>query len=308
MTDYIISPEIINLSKKISCNFIDARTTSKDYLGNICPSLMSQKISNEGVFLSTCLRFESYKFTGPQKPIQPFFYTEGITCMRRLISIMAGLQSEIIGEKEIFMQVTKSINNAFEAKRIDKEIFCGLQQLLEISQEIRTSCLIETDENYSTIGAMLLHKYIHQYPNALVMVIGGGYMSEAFLKAIDIPVLKLIWANRDVSKLKKKINKMENIRDTEILFCNLDEARQYLSNADIIFSAISNSYLYFKSEKLKTESIIIDVSYPQVFEEQQDCEVINISNTFFDKLVNNPVAKKSITLANREIDCVISKL
>lgn len=308
MADYFISLELINLSRRIFCSFIDARTSSKDCVGNIGRSFSNKEMPEERVLLSTCLRFEIYKFDGPRVPVQPLFYTEGVTCIRRLLSIMTGLQSEIIGEKEVLMQVTKSINDAFEVKKIDEETYSGLQHLLRISQQIRTSCLIETDENYSTIGATLLHKYIQKDPNAVVMVIGGGYMSEAFLKAIDMPLVKLIWANRSVSKLKKRIGKMNSLCATETIFCNLDEARQYLSTTDIIFSAISNSPNYFKNEKLGKGSIIIDVSYPQVFEEHQDLKIINISNTYFDKLTNNPISKKSITLANREIDNVCHKL
>ncbi|MEI6528591.1 MAG: hypothetical protein WCO10_02895 [bacterium] len=306
MPNYSISPELVDLCKRISCSFIDARTSSKDYVGSAARVLLPEIEKQEGVLLSTCLRFEIYRFDGPQKPTPSLFYADGITCVRRLLSIMTGLQSEIVGEKEILMQVEKSINDAFESKKIDDVAYLGLQNLLQISQKVRRMCSVETNENYSTIGASLLNKHLSQMSNAVVMVIGAGYMSEAFLKAIDVPLRKLIWANRSVSKLQKKVKKMKNISGIEIIFCDLDEVRQKLVTADIIFSAIGNSPLLFKSEKFKSGVKIIDVSYPQVFAEFSECDIINIANTHFDKLVNKPIAKKNITLANREIDNIIS--
>lgn len=308
MQDYHISAELLYLCNKITCNFIDARTSSKDYVGNVAQSLLLNTETSKGVTLSTCLRFEIYKFDGPQRPMSSLFYTEGVTCTRRLLSMMTGLQSEIIGEREILMQVTRSIDEAFKLKKIDKKVYLGLQNLLKISQQIRTSFSVETVENYSTIGATLLNKHLSGMSDAVVMVIGAGYMSEAFLNAIDVPLSRLIWANRSVSKLQKKVNKIKNITNAEIVFCNLDEACQYLTKADIIFSAIGNSPYLFKDQKIKSNIKIIDVSYPQIFIEHPDYEVTNIANTHFDRLVANPVSKKSITLANREIDSVISKL
>lgn len=308
MQDYIITTELLSLCKKISCNFIDARTSSKDYVGNIAQSLQTNIEASKGVLLSTCLRFEIYKFDGPEKPMATLFYTEGITCIRRLLSIMIGLQSEIIGEREILMQVTRSIDEAFELKKINKDVYLGLQNLLKISQQIRTVCSVETVENYSTIGATLLNKHLCNIPGAVVMVIGAGYMSEAFLNAIDVPLSKLIWANRSVSKLQKKVNKMKNIMGAEIVFCDLTEACEYLMKADIIFSAIGNSPYLFKDKEIKNNTKIIDVSYPQVFIEHPDYDITNIANTHFDRLVAKPIPKKSITLANREIDNVMSKL
>lgn len=53
-----------SLEKNISCNFIDARATTKDYLAKVVRGNgLDKKIALPGQFIvSTCLRYEVYSF------------------------------------------------------------------------------------------------------------------------------------------------------------------------------------------------------------------------------------------------------
>lgn len=309
MFSYKNLPNLRRLCDQMSCIFIDAQSTSKDYVGSTRLKWGNNLQTDNNFVVSTCLRLEMYDFSGNNLKNNNFFYAEKITCARRFLSLLAGLQSEIIGEREILSQVIKSIGHAFCNGQLSKDVFEELQELLSIAQYIRTTFNIETLENYSTIGARIVQEYIENKKDAKVVIIGGGYMSESFLiELMSLSICNLLWINRDVAKIRKKFEEIDKYSNIKIDFAALDDCENKIKDADVIFCAISNSPDYFKDIKLSKDSVIIDVSYPQVFSEQQEAKLINISNTFFNQLVAKPIPKANIVLANKEIDKIINQI
>jgi glutamyl-tRNA reductase len=309
MFNYKNLPKLRKLCDQMSCIFIDAQSTSKNYVSNTRLKWNDKLQTTNGFLVSTCLRLEMYDFSANNLKNDNFFYAEKITCVRRFLSLLVGLQSEIIGEREILSQVIKSIGHAFCDGQLSKDIFKELQELLFIAQYIRTNFNVETLENYSTIGARIVQEYIKNKKDAKVVIIGGGYMSESFLTELtSLSTYNLLWINRDIAKIIKKFGEINTSSDIKVDFSALEGCEDKIKDADVIFCAISNSPDYFKDIKLNKDSVIIDISYPQVFGEQQKAKLINISNTFFNRLVVNPIPKTNIVLANKEIDKIINQI
>lgn len=309
MFSYKNLPKLRRLCDQISCVFIDAQETSKDYVSNARLEWSDKLQTANGFLVSTCLRLEMYDFSGNNLKNDNFFYAEKVTCVRRFLSLLVGLQSEIIGEREILSQVIKSIGQAFYEGRLSKDIFEELQELLLIAQYVRKKFNTETLENYSTIGAGIVQEYLKNNKEAKVVIIGGGYMSESFLAELtNLSISNLLWINRDVAKIRNKFEEIDVSLDIKIDFVALKGCEDKIKDADVIFCAISNCPDYFKDIKLNKDSIIIDVSYPQVFSEKSGAKLINISNTFFNQLVAKPISKANIVLANKEIDKIINQI
>ena len=172
----LYSAELAVLARNISCNFVDAQTSTKDYVRKLSEAgyhSESNPLTNHFV-LSTCLRYEVYDCSKQQEHRAPLIYSNGTTCIRRLLSILVGLQSEIKGEREILSQVSSSIKDSYDKGYLNSTTFRGLQELIFISEQIRQSCGINSDENYSTIACDLFIDYLSDCKDAVIAIVGGG--------------------------------------------------------------------------------------------------------------------------------------
>ncbi|MEX0909826.1 MAG: hypothetical protein WDZ75_00865 [Candidatus Paceibacterota bacterium] len=307
------------LVKYISCNFIDARSTTKDYLGQIVQDNNLDDSTNDstnpqgGFVISTCLRYEKYSLRNKQDYQSPFLYTHGVTCLRRLLSILVGLHSEIIGEREIMMQITKSVNTAHDAGCLDEREFQSMQKLFAISKHIRQKCGLSTSENYSTIAADIFVEYLSKCNSPTITIVGGGYMAEKFFGSLlragsFSKIERIYWINRSTLRLKEYVAEINNLIDVDIDVLDLEHGSDVLKDSDAIFCALSKSPYLYRNEEYRENSFIVDVSYPQVFANKQKVNLITITNTDFNSLSKNTVPKENIVMANKEIDKVVYSL
>ncbi len=252
--------------------------------------------------LSTCLRQEIYSF-GSQKSIDDENYyacLSGKLALRRLITMACGLHSEIIGEKEIFLQLGNSMLFAYNQSLISKTLCKDLLNILYIADELRKKFSIQTDENYSTVGVSLMASLTNS--NSTLCIIGSGYMAQVFIKNLkSIEYKKIIWISRDVDRLKKIIG-LTNIDKNKVVYVEAKGAIKYIQEADLIFAATNNTDTPYHNKLFPKAKAIIDVSYPSLFSEGCNSNFISIQNTFFEKLINKPVDKTSILEVEKAID------
>lgn len=308
-----ITPELKEFSRELSCWFLDYKTTSKDYVKE---SLMKNQdsfkdIKNDYFVISTCLRYEVYIFGKNEKINENFILAKNKLALRRLLSLICGLQSEIIGEKEVLSQVKAAIDTGYANNTLTTKSYKALLDIVEIGLKIRDIYDINSDENYSTIGAEILEEKISENNNPIIMIIGGGYMANSFLSKTISKVNKLIWINRDIEKIKKRSESFENIQRGSIIFASPSECSNYFPIADAIFCAVSNSPYHFEDRELNKINFgcqIVDISYPPVFNTREGLDITNISNTHFDKLVKKIIPKTAINAANLKIDEVLEKI
>lgn len=298
-----------NSLKEIRCYYLDHKLASKDYIDKL-PDLMgdiSSKFGKTLFILSTCLRYEIYYFSGTERNFKnkkDFVSISGSRCVRRLLALLCGLQSEIIGEREIFLQSRAAVYEAAKNKMLGKDLFWDINILFKIAENIRNKYNLTSLENYSTVGAQLLKEKIKD--QSTVAIVGGGYMVESFLKNIDVDKLKkIIWVNRSVDKVRKIAKDLGTISINLFEFCSLDGAEEKIKQADFIFAASRDCGGIFSSLVLDKTKCVVDVSYPALFSENVGCDLYTINNTYFEKFVKNPVAKKIVLKAEKEIDNII---
>jgi glutamyl-tRNA reductase len=266
----------------------------------------------DGFVLSTCLRHELYRCDGSGSHQQQLFMVKGLTCIRRLLYVLTGLQSEIVGEKEILLQASQAIQNSREAGTLSEKSLAGLETLLTLSELVRVRSGVESDENYSTIAADLLIQHLASETDPIVAIVGGGYMAEKFfsalLKARFVNISKLVWINRTRAKLERSLADLIHLLDYHIEVLDLIDGKNALAEANAVFCALSMSPEYFGDVRCRADAFVVDVSYPPVFKEHPNQRLVNISNTYFERLVQKPAQKAHVAHANREIDSILGFL
>ncbi|PGW44147.1 glutamate--tRNA ligase [Bacillus thuringiensis] len=309
---YLITPELLDLASRLNCNFVDFNISSKDNVKTLADRYDLSQTDNQNVdlLLSTCLRFEQYSLKGDLKP-NGLCFLQGETAMRRLLSVLSGLKSEIIGEREILMQMKTALSTSFSDGKISPKDYKAIIDLVKLAEHIREDFKLNTMENYSTIGGDIFEQTVTNKETRVVMISGGGYMAEEFFRSINDKVEKVIWVNRNLSKLRKNVAKNFPEFKDKIILADLESCKQFLPIVDFLFVAMSHSYNFFSLTDLKllnTESLIIDVSYPPAVEEVNSHKIMNIANTNFETYVKRQLSKKNIQRANQKIDNIISQL
>lgn len=309
------SPALSRLSRRLACNFVDARVASKDFVREIAerPDPRLQNAGEVGWFIvSTCLRHEIYGCDGSLRPAEPFFHVSGLACVRRLLSVLTGLQSEIAGEREITAQVAGAIDRAAATGRLDSTTVSDLRAACALSEQIRARSKVATTENYSTIAADIVAQNLADRRGAVLAIVGAGYMADRFFSQMIADrlanIAKLIWINRNTVKTSQSLAQLIDLIHIEVEIVDLDEGRDALSEADLVFCALAKSPELYRDIRLRPGAFIVDVSYPPVFSESLGVTLLNIANTSFTSLVRNPVPKRHLMLANREIDAVIQQV
>ncbi len=298
--------------ENISALIGDYRMMSKNYVKEYLYPQVANIYSSvkNGFFISTCLRAEIYEFDVEKIAINDnFYYGEGKVLIKRLLNTLCGLNSEILGEREILNQTRDSILKAEELKKLKPSTAEFLFELIEIAEDLRDEFKLNCLDNYSTIGARLVEEKIDWKAMPTVMIIGGGYMADSFLNYAGKNIKKLIWINRDLQKVKNKANKLKDIDKSKIIFQEFERCNEFLPLADIIFVAVNGKPDHFTEDDIKMlpeNAYVVDVSYPNVFANSNLRKITNISNTNFGELVVNKITKEQINAVQRRIDLIVN--
>jgi glutamyl-tRNA reductase len=310
MTNISIDNTFQRLSANAVCYFIDYKTVSKKTVYQITSAIDPVSILDSDVFIvHTCLRLEIYSFRGELSlpPRLSLAKLSGPLAVRRLLSLMCGTQSEIVGEREIIGQVKKGIIESVQEGYMSRSIFWLLFDLIAYAEKLRSKYNVNSDENYSTVGADMFNRLITSHA-PVISIIGSGYMAEYFLRKIDLhKAAKINWINRNVDKaraLQRSYAFLDayNINHISIANCELE-----LQNSDFIFAATTNTDGLFGHCILRRPTAIVDVSYPPLFSEFVNDHFYCINNTFFERYISTPVLKTSLLAIEQKIDSLLQK-
>lgn len=311
--NYYISKDLVALASKLSCYFVDHHTLSKDAVKKLSFYNKNEleKSNYKGFIISTCLRFEQYDFSGSEYLSKDLFYAQRLFALRRMLILMSGLQSEIIGEREILIQIRQAIEKSFHEGRISKTDYQALENLMQISSKIRKDYLVEVKENYSTIAAKIFNQNLNRDAAPIIMIIGAGYMAVEFLKEIYPRSNKIIWVNRNTKKIRKFLVDNEEFDSNKFIIATLEECRTYFPLLDGLFVAISNRFHYFNEKdisRMQKDSIIVDISYPEVIPDSDSVRIYNIKNTNFNLYVDKNIEKQKLSQAHAKIEQIIEEI
>ena len=188
-----------------------------------------------------------------------------------MCKVASGIDSQVLGEQEIFGQFKTALRNAKEYKIIGNKLSYFADKVIEIAKKARTDTEIGLNSLSVSGLAMKLIKNIFEAPeNQNILVIGAGSLSKSVIENLyDKGIRNIKLVNRTV----KKINLGKNF---EILSSSLDSLHDQLELADIVISssitevpligkgAIENALKFRKNKPI----LLIDLGVPRNIEDE----------------------------------------
>ena len=280
---------IVGLSHKIAP--IEIR--EKFYLNPLQQDLLLSELKNhplitESFVLSTCNRVEVYikradnsinssfvvaliakiKRISFDFDVNPYIYAyEGPQALEHLLRVACGLESLVLGEKQILGQVKGAVERASEAGTLSRyfNILTNLAIRTGKKAQHETS-IAHGGSSISWAAIEMAKKAAGELQDKSVLVIGAGKMGEIALNHLhDLGVKKIFLMNRTGEKAQNLAARYNGVAAS---FWNIKEI---LSEVDICFCAVGAPHYILDKEKISNimqiragrKLVLIDISMPR---------------------------------------------
>ena len=221
------------------------------YLNDFLISKLDKKIS--GFFgLSTCNRTEIY-FYGDKGieddvlkltkealnisdiPDKNFYIYDGLKAFEHMCRVCCGIDSQVVGEQEIFGQFKNAYNSAKAFRIVGKELMIYVEKVFEITKKVRTETKIGINPlSVSGLSFNLVKEIFENPENKEVLVIGGGDLAKSIIKNLFDKGL------RSISAINRTIKEIKISEDFSIIPMPLNLVHREIINADIIICSASS--------------------------------------------------------------------
>ena len=221
------------------------------YLNDFLRLKLDKRIS--GFFgLSTCNRTEIY-FYGDRGvendvleltkealnisdiPDKNFYIYDGLKALEHMCRVCCGIDSQVVGEQEIFGQFKNAYNSAKAFKIVGKELMIYVEKVFEIAKKVRTETKIGINPlSVSGLSFNLVKEIFENPENKQVLVIGGGDLAKSIIKNLfDKGV-------RSISAINRTIKEIKISKDFSIIPMPLNLVHREIVNADIVICSASS--------------------------------------------------------------------
>jgi len=223
----------------------------------------------------------------------------GLDVAGHLFSVAAGLESQIIGENEIFSQLKSAYSFAIRHNTINSIFHRLLHSAFRLAKAVRTHTNINTGALSIAQAAVELAAGNFTIEKSKVFVIGSGSNAELAIKHLirkNAKDITIVARNKDTAE--QLIEKNHTVQ-----FSPLNELENYLFCADIVFTATTSRKPLITAAELKNRVkplILIDLSVPPNIE----IKAKDIANV---KLFNIDSLNEIISANNRKRQTQIPK-
>ena len=246
--------------------------------------------------ISTCNRTELYLFGAKNisKEILPevlnalnikgisnesFYFLSGHDALVHMCKVASGIDSQVLGEQEIFGQFKIAYKKAKEINIVGKNLSYLSEKAIHISKKARSETNIGLNSLSVSGLALKLVRNIFENPHEQnVLVVGAGSLAQNVIENLyKKGINKIKSVNRTIRKIK-----LHN--SYEIVSASLDALHDQLENADIVIAssstelpligkgAIENALQIRRNKPM----LLIDLGVPRNIEE----EIRNIEQAY----------------------------
>ena len=246
--------------------------------------------------ISTCNRTELYLFGAKNvsKKILPevlntlnikdisnesFYFLSGHDALVHMCKVASGIDSQVLGEQEIFGQFKIAYKKAKDIKIVGKNLSYLSEKAIQISKKARSETNIGLNSLSVSGLALKLVRNIFENPHEQnVLVVGAGSLAQNVIENLyKKGINKIKSVNRTIRKIK-----LHN--SYEIVSASLDALYGQLENADIVIAssstelpligkgAIENALQIRRNKPM----LLIDLGVPRNIEE----EIRNIEQAY----------------------------
>ena len=258
------------------------------------------------VALVTCNRIEIYN--EKQIKIEGFKQKKGKKALQHLFRVTSGIDSMIVGENEISVQVKQAYERAKKERHCFGNLDVAFNKALKTAKKIRSKTRI----NYGkvSLASISVETIVEKYAPKRVLVIGSGMLAAKIAKALSRKKIEeIILSNRHFKRASDLAKKIGCKAD------RLDNLKKLLKKTNIVFSATSCPLpvIYKKDipeHPVHKKTVFVDLAVPNDVDSEIDkmegVEVIRLEH--FKRIINknkmekiNEI-KKAECMINDEVD------
>jgi len=250
-------------------------------------SLNSLSSVEENLILSTCNRTEIYiggrnedcirevrsflaeYYELSEDLLSHFYCYRGQQAIVHLLSVVASLDSMVIGENQILNQVKEAYLRARDCEVVGRTLTLLFEEALKIGKKVRTETAIGKGAvSVSTSAIELARKKMASLDNKRVLIVGAGRIGELMVKNLARRgVSSVCVANRTYAKA---LSLAEEFGGKVVKF---DRLREILAETDIVISSTSAPHCLIKKEDVvqamknrNSPLFLIDLGVPRNIE------------------------------------------
>ena len=241
------------------------------------------------------------------------FILQGDEAIQNLFEVSTGIDSQILGDLQIFSQVKEGVEIAKKNKCINSQMDRLLQFVFQANKEVQSFTTISKGAASVAHAAVLKIRRKTKYlrKDKKILVFGAGEIGQRTLENLNTQTkAQIIIINRTLEKAK------EIAKNQKVNYAPLENLVQEIAKADVVVVATSSNE-YTINERhianLNSEKLFIDLSVPRNIDPKiatnQYIELVDIDqlNAEADKTLKKrkkdiPKAKTIINLHKLEFE------
>ena len=228
-----------------------------------------------------------------------FYFLSGHDALVHMSKVASGIDSQVLGEQEIFGQFKTAYRKAKDIGLVGRELIYFTEKVIEISKKARTQTKIGLNSlSVSGLALKLVNNIFENPQDQNVLVVGAGSLAQNVIKRLyEKGIDKIKSINRSIKKIK--------LNDSyEIFSGSLESLHSELEHTDIVIAssttelpiigkgAVENALRTRKNKPM----LLIDLGVPRNVEE----EIKNIEQAYLfsiddiEKITQENIGQRTI--------------
>ena len=228
-----------------------------------------------------------------------FYFLSGHDALVHMSKVASGIDSQVLGEQEIFGQFKTAYRKAKDIGIVGRELIYFSEKVIEISKKARTQTNIGLNSlSVSGLALKLVNNIFENPQDQNVLVVGAGSLAQNVIKRLyEKGIDKIKSINRSIKKIK--------LNDSyEIFSGSLESLHNELEHTDIVIAssttelpiigkgAVENALRTRKNKPM----LLIDLGVPRNIEE----EIKNIEQAYLfsiddiEKITQENIGQRTI--------------
>ena len=230
---------------------------------------------------------------------ESFYFLSGHDALVHMSKVASGIDSQVLGEQEIFGQFKTAYKKAKDIGIVGRELIYLSEKVIEISKKARTQTKIGLNSlSVSGLALKLVNNIFENPQDQNVLVVGAGSLAQNVIKRLyEKGIDKIKSINRSIKKIK--------LNDSyEIFSGSLESLHSELEHTDIVIAssttelpiigkgAVENALRTRKNKPM----LLIDLGVPRNIEE----EIKNIEQAYLfsiddiEKITQENIGQRTI--------------